>query len=129
MTFRGPSNGASFHVQSGPRFFQEVPMPAARFYVTTPIPYVNARPHLGFALELVQADALARYRRLRGDDVRFLTGTDENSLSHQDFIRTATDRRHLAGAHAFWRACVRRGDVYTQHYRGLYCVGCEAFYD
>lgn len=52
------------------------------FYVTTAIPYVNADPHLGFALELVQADVLARYHRLRGDDTWFLTGTDENSLSN-----------------------------------------------
>ncbi len=42
----------------------------ARFYVTTAIPYVNARPHLGFAPEIVQADVLARHRRLRGDAVR-----------------------------------------------------------
>ena len=42
------------------------------FYVTTTIPYVNGRPHLGHALELVQADALARHRRRRGDRVRFL---------------------------------------------------------
>src|SRR5215510_7376618 len=52
------------------------------FYVTTAIPYVNAAPHLGFALELVQADALARYHRLCGDDTWFLTGTDENSLTN-----------------------------------------------
>ncbi|MFD0419963.1 methionine--tRNA ligase [Streptomyces sp. NPDC127108] len=51
-------------------------------YVTTTIPYVNARPHLGFALELVQADVLARHRRHRGDEVRFLTGTDDNSLKN-----------------------------------------------
>ena len=57
-------------------------MPAARFYVTTTIPYVNARPHLGFALELVQADVLARHHRPRGDEVRFLTGTDDNSLKN-----------------------------------------------
>jgi methionyl-tRNA synthetase len=38
-------------------------------YITTTIPYVNARPHLGFALELVQADVLARYHRQRGDAV------------------------------------------------------------
>lgn len=54
----------------------------ASFYVTTAIPYVNAVPHLGFALELVQADVLARYHRLRGDDTWFLTGTDENSLTN-----------------------------------------------
>src|SRR4030095_1643657 len=52
------------------------------FYVTTAIPYVNAEPHLGFALELVQADVLARYHRLCGDETWFLTGTDENSLTN-----------------------------------------------
>ena len=49
-------------------------------YITTTIPYVNARPHLGFALELVQADVLARYRRSIGEQVRFQGGTDDNSL-------------------------------------------------
>src|SRR5215469_11801683 len=51
-----------------------------RIYLSTTIPYVNARPHLGFALELVQADALARHYRQRGYPVRFQTGTDDNSL-------------------------------------------------
>ena len=51
-------------------------------YVTTAIPYVNAAPHVGFALELVLADVLARHRRLRGVDVRLQTGTDENSLKN-----------------------------------------------
>ncbi|MCC8251595.1 methionine--tRNA ligase [Saccharothrix luteola] len=54
----------------------------SRYYVTTAIPYVNSRPHLGFALEIVQADVLARHHRLRGDRVRFLTGTDDNSLKN-----------------------------------------------
>ncbi|BCB83636.1 methionine--tRNA ligase [Phytohabitans suffuscus] len=57
-------------------------MTAATYYVTTTIPYVNARPHLGFALELVQADVLARHRRQRGDAVRLLSGTDDNSLKN-----------------------------------------------
>ena len=57
-------------------------MPAAHTYVTTTIPYVNARPHIGFALELVQADVLARFRRARGDRVRFQAGTDDNSLKN-----------------------------------------------
>jgi methionyl-tRNA synthetase len=47
-------------------------------YLTTTLPYVNAEPHIGFALELVQADILARYRRLMGDEVFFNTGTDEH---------------------------------------------------
>ncbi|MCX4666529.1 methionine--tRNA ligase [Streptomyces sp. NBC_01381] len=57
-------------------------MTAPRHYITTTIPYVNARPHLGFALELVQADVLARHRRHRGDEVRLLSGTDDNSLKN-----------------------------------------------
>lgn len=47
-------------------------------YITTTLPYVNAHPHLGFALELVQADALVRALRVRGEDVFFNTGTDEH---------------------------------------------------
>jgi methionyl-tRNA synthetase len=50
--------------------------------VTTSIPYVNGPPHVGFAWELVIADVLARYQRLRGNSVRFLTGTDDNSLKN-----------------------------------------------
>jgi methionyl-tRNA synthetase len=57
-------------------------MTARRTYITTTIPYVNARPHLGFALELVQADVLARRARQRGERVRALTGTDDNSLKN-----------------------------------------------
>ncbi|HUP39231.1 MAG TPA: methionine--tRNA ligase [Vicinamibacterales bacterium] len=49
-----------------------------RFYLTTPIYYVNAEPHLGHAYTTVVADAIARTRRLLGDDVFFLTGTDEH---------------------------------------------------
>ncbi len=131
------------------------------WYITTAIPYVNARPHIGFALEIVLTDALARYHRLIGNDVRFLTGSDENSLknvqaaeregiptqqlvdrnaaqfsglrepldlSFDDFIRTSTDLRHIAGVRKLWEACDRAGDIYKRAYRGLYCVGCEQFY-
>lgn len=56
-------------------------MPSAnKFYITTTLPYVNAEPHLGFALEIVQADIIARYQRLLGRDVFFNTGTDEHGL-------------------------------------------------
>jgi len=48
------------------------------FYLTTPIYYVNARPHLGHAYTTIIADAMCRYRRLAGDTVHFLTGTDEH---------------------------------------------------
>lgn len=132
-----------------------------RTYLTTTIPFVNARPHLGFALELVQADVLARHRRRRGDEVRFLTGTDDNSLknvlaaeaegiavqdlvdrnaaafedlrepldlSFDDFIRTSSDPRHRTGVEEIWKRCAEAGDLYRKHYEGLYCVGCEQFY-
>ena len=51
-------------------------------YLSTTIPYVNGRPHLGHALEFVQADVLARHHRLAGDQVRFQTGTDDNALKN-----------------------------------------------
>ena len=53
-----------------------------KFYLTTAIPYVNASPHLGFALEVVQADVIARYQRSLDNDVYFLAGTDENALKN-----------------------------------------------
>src|SRR5258708_15391567 len=130
-------------------------------YITTTIPYVNAKPHVGFALELVQADVLARHYRRRGHPVRYQTGTDDNSLknvlaaeaqglrvrdlvdrnaaafsdlaghlslSADDEIRTSSDERHKPGVHRLWRACQESGDIYLKHYAGLYCVGCEQFY-
>src|SRR3989338_1105325 len=47
-------------------------------YITTTLPYVNADPHVGFAMEIIRADALARYYRLAGHEVYFNTGTDEH---------------------------------------------------
>ncbi len=49
-----------------------------KFYITTTLPYVNAAPHIGFALEIVEADTIARFERLRGSEVVFNTGTDEH---------------------------------------------------
>ena len=48
------------------------------FYITTTLPYVNARPHVGFALEIIQADVIARHKRLLGYDVFFNFGVDEH---------------------------------------------------
>ncbi|MES2203217.1 MAG: methionine--tRNA ligase [Patescibacteria group bacterium] len=75
---------------------------AKPFYLTTTLPYVNDKPHIGHALEFVQADTLARYKRLMGTDVFFNTGTDEHGQkileaaqkSGQD-VRTYVD--HYAG--------------------------------
>jgi methionyl-tRNA synthetase len=52
----------------------------SRVYLSTTIPFVNSRPHLGHALEFVQADVLARHHRRTGDEVRLQSGTDDNSL-------------------------------------------------
>ncbi len=52
------------------------------WYITSSIPYVNAEPHIGFAMEMIQADVLARYRRRQGYRVRFQSGADENSLKN-----------------------------------------------
>ncbi len=54
------------------------------FYITTTLPYVNAEPHIGFALEIIQADALARFHSLMGDSVFFNTGTDEHGQKIYD---------------------------------------------
>lgn len=131
-----------------------------KLYLTTAIPYVNAAPHLGFALEAVQADTVARYHRLLGIDLLFASGTDENSLknvqaaeaegipvrqlvdkyaksfadlkqtlnlTYDVFNRTA-DKHHIKGAQKFWASC-KKEDIYKKSYTGLYCVGCEEFYD
>ncbi len=57
-------------------------MTSAHVFITTSIPYVNGAPHVGFAWELLIADVLARFHRARGASVRFLTGTDDNSLKN-----------------------------------------------
>jgi len=61
----------------------------SRFYLTTPIYYVTAKPHLGHAYTTIIADALARWHRLLGDDVHFLTGTDEHGQKVQDYAEAA----------------------------------------
>lgn len=131
-----------------------------KFYITTSIPYVNSVPHLGNVLDSVYADVLARYKRERHFDVRFLTGTDEHgvkivrsaaasgldpkefvdqnsekfralkdvlNLSWDDFMRTSDQGRHWPGAQKFWKELEKAGDLYKKNYRGLYCVGHEAF--
>lgn len=131
-----------------------------KFYITTSIPYVNAPPHVGHALEFVQADTIARFHRLRGERVFFLTGTDEHGakiaraaeaagvtprkfvddnaaqfqdlikrlgVEPDDFIRTSDEKRHWPGAVELWRRIAEAGDIYKSTYKGLYCVGHEAF--
>ena len=51
-----------------------------KFYLTTTLPYVNDKPHIGFALEITQADVVARYHQLLGEEIFFNFGTDEHGL-------------------------------------------------
>ncbi|WP_437859472.1 methionine--tRNA ligase [Sorangium sp. So ce363] len=78
---------------------------ASRFYVTTPIYYINDVPHLGTAYTTIAADVLCRYHRLRGHESRMLTGTDEHGLKIQ---RAAEARGVAPGAHADEIAAVFR---------------------
>lgn len=131
-----------------------------KFYITTSIPYVNDKLHIGHALEFAQADAVARYTRLTGKEVYFSTGSDEHgakimrsaeskgknvrefvdenaanvkavllalNISNNDFIRTSDEKRHFPSAQKLWKELEEAGDIYKSSYKGLYCVGHEAF--
>ena len=56
-----------------------------KFYITTPIYYVNDNPHIGHAYTTLACDVLARFKRLDGHDVMFLTGTDEHAIGFITF--------------------------------------------
>ncbi len=64
-------------------------MDKQKFFITTAIPYVNAKPHVGHALEFVQTDTIARYQKLLGRDVKLLSGSDENSLKNVQAAESA----------------------------------------
>lgn len=129
----------------------------AKYYITTAIPYVNGAPHIGHALDYLNADVAARYHKRRGDEVRFQTGTDEhgnkifqkakeqnlsvkeyvdnNSAAFQDFINKLNVRstdfiRTTDEAHM--RRCQSIWEKLTPHiyaskYDGWYCSGCEGY--
>ena len=72
-------------------------MSTDRFYLTTPIYYVNAEPHVGHAYTTIMADIIARHHRQRGEDVFFLTGTDEHGAK---IARSAEEVGHTPREHA-----------------------------
>lgn len=77
-----------------------------KFYLTTPIYYINDRPHIGHSYTTIVADVLARYYRMRGRDVFFLTGTDENSQKNLEAARRVGERdlkKYLDKMSARWR--------------------------
>ena len=131
-----------------------------KFYITAAIPYVNAKPHIGHALEFVQTDTIARYHKLLGEEVLSLSGGDENALKNvqaaenagvpiQEFVDKNTElfnrltkklnanfdvwqkgsdkEHHYVSSQELWRRCEK--DIYKKVYKGLYCVGCETFYE
>ena len=72
-----------------------------KFYLTTTLPYVNAEPHIGFGIEIVQADAIARYRRLMKDEVFFNTGTDEHGQKiYQKAVEAGKDPQQYTDEYA-----------------------------
>ena len=93
--------------------------PGTPFYVTTPIYYVNDAPHIGHAYTTVAADVLARWRRLWGDDVVFLTGTDEHGLKIQRAAE-ANDTTPLEWADRNSAALPRRVGRHRHHLRRLH---------
>jgi methionyl-tRNA synthetase len=129
-----------------------------KFYVTTAIDYVNADPHIGHAYQKLIADVLARWHRLKGEKVFYLTGTDEHGqkisksaeeagLREKEFVdriakkfqkswdllNISYDRfiRTTDKDHEkFVQDFVKKikKDIYKGSYEGLYCVGCERFY-
>jgi len=133
----------------------------AKFYITSAIPYVNANPHIGHALEFVQTDVIARIRKLQGDEVLKLCGGDENALKNvqaaekagvhvQKFVddnnnlfvelteklnakydvwQKGSDKKHYSASQKLWELCDKNGDIYKKAYTGLYCIGCETFYE
>lgn len=131
---------------------------ATHYYVTTSIAYANAEPHIGFALEQVQADVLARYHRQKGEQVFFVTGTDEHGTKihrvageagkhPKEFVDHISSKfqalsKELHLSHdRFIRTTepehkkaaqalwqACKEDIYKSSYDGLYCVGCEAYY-
>ncbi len=133
----------------------------SKFYITTAIPYVNAKPHIGHALEFVQGDIIARYHKILGDEVKFLSGGDENALKNvqaagkenipvQEFVdknstlfeemakalhvefdifQKGSNTTHHESSQKLWTLCAENGDIYKKTYTGLYCVGCELFYE
>lgn len=132
-----------------------------KFFITNAIPYVNAKPHIGHALEFVQSDTIARYHRILGDEVLLLCGGDENAIKNvqaaevagepvQAFVdknatlfyelskklnvqfdvwQKGSALNHHTSSQKLWELCAKNDDIYKKTYKGLYCIGCELFYE
>ncbi|VDP08600.1 unnamed protein product [Soboliphyme baturini] len=108
------------------------------YFVTTPIFYVNAAPHIGHLYSALLADASNRWYILKhpSEKTLFVTGSDEHgikdvfrhfNISNSDFIRT-TEERHVKAVTAFWNKLLESGSIYKAKYSGWYCVSDETYY-
>jgi methionyl-tRNA synthetase len=72
-----------------------------KVYITTTLPYVNSEPHIGFAMEIIRADVIARYKRLLGHDVFFNTGTDEHGAKiYENAVKEKVDVKAYVDGYA-----------------------------
>ena len=132
-------------------------MDKKKFYITTPIYYPSDKLHIGHTYCTVATDVMARYKRLQGYDVMFLTGVDEHgqkiqqkaeakgvtpqqfvvagikdlwklmNISNDRFIRT-TDDYHVESVQKIFKRLYEQGDIYKGTYKGKYCTPCESFW-
>jgi methionyl-tRNA synthetase len=130
-----------------------------RNFITTSIPYVNDSPHIGHIYEFILADIFARYKRSKGEEVFFQSGTDENGLK---MVKTAEEKgqnvkEYVDEKYAEFYALkdqfnisfdkfirttseehklgvykfwdLCKKDIYIGYYRGYYCISCESYYE
>lgn len=132
-----------------------------KFFITNAIPYVNAKPHIGHALEFIQSDVIRRFHLLQNQETKLLCGGDENAIKNVqaaeqagipiqkfiddntnffadlskklnvqfDFWQKGSAPKHYIASQKLWELCNKNGDIYQKKYSGLYCVGCELFYE
>jgi methionyl-tRNA synthetase len=128
-----------------------------KFYVCTAIPYVNAKPHIGHAMDFLYADILARYHRQLGEDVRFSIGTDEHGakIAEKAAEDGVTPQEYTDQIVPLWKEFAKKAGIsndyfirtthpehekratkiwknlkeyiYKGSYDGWYCVGCEEY--
>ncbi len=128
-----------------------------KFYVATAIPYVNAKPHIGHALDFLYADILARYHRQLGEDVKFSIGTDEHGakIAEKASEQGITPQAYADQISPLWVDFAAKAGIsndffirttnpdhearaqqiwknlgkhiYKGNYAGWYCVGCEEY--
>ena len=84
-------------------------MSKEKYYITTAIAYTSRKPHIGNSYEIVLTDAIARYKRMQGYDVFFLTGTDEHGQKIEEYAKNAgVSPKEWQGRYAVSAICSTR---------------------